>query len=76
MREQQTGTLCSHCNRPLRFDPVTGWVHLAGGGLYWQRCGDCDWEGSARPPAACCPRCGSHNVRDDHCALATWGETQ
>ena len=71
---QQNDVLCSYCERPLRFDPGAGWVHVAGGGLYWQRCGDCGWEGSARPGVTCCPQCGSRNVYDDHCAFAAWRE--
>ncbi len=73
--EHTMQTECIHCKRPLRFDPVVGWVHQDGGGLYWQRCGDCDWEGSARPPVTSCPQCGGRNVRDDHCALASLGKT-
>jgi hypothetical protein len=45
-----------------------GWTH-AEGGLYMMRCASCGWQGAPCPSPARFPRCGSRNLRDDHCAL-------
>jgi len=58
---------CLYCGDLLRFEPGRGWVHSEGG-TYRVRCGNCGWEGAPFPTPTHCPRCGSRDVRDDHCA--------
>lgn len=65
---------CLRCKRPLKWkkDPAgatIGFVHEDGGGLYWQKCSQCGWEGSGFQPNAECPAqgCGGE-LRDHHCA--------
>ncbi len=58
--------VCYRCGEPLAFT-ARGWVHWDGG-AYVMRCPDCRWSGAPYPSPARCPRCGSPEVRDDHCA--------
>lgn len=64
--------VCVWCGRVLEWGEV-GWVHRNGGGIYWQQCPRCGWEGSRRPAYRRCPRCGSYGLRDSHCALPLVG---
>ena len=60
---------CAYCKRLLVYAPGQGWVHVDGGGTYWQRCGDCGWEGSGVAITSC-PTCGgTRHLVDDHCGL-------
>lgn len=61
-------TVCRWCGEPLCFRPGRGWTH-AEGGVYVVRCESCGWRGAPYPSPITCPRCGSKDVRDDHCAL-------
>jgi len=36
--------ICKICKRLVRYDKGC-WRHIEGGGVYWQRCRECDWEG-------------------------------
>lgn len=60
--------VCVHCNQQLRLDPQRGWIHQEGG-TYMMRCPDCGWSGAPYPSPYFCPKCGSRNIRDDHCVL-------
>jgi len=60
---------CLHCKRPLVYMGGRGWVHVDGGGAYWQRCAKCRWEGSGVGISSC-PSCGRRGwLLDDHCGL-------
>lgn len=59
---------CLWCNGPLIFARGRGWVHSKGGGLYWQRCSHCGWEGSSSILIFECPECRSPDLHDDHMA--------
>jgi primosomal protein N' len=60
--------ICRWCEQPLRFVTGKGWVHQEGG-IYAMYCPHCGWRGAPYPSPSRCPRCGSNQVRDDHCAL-------
>lgn len=60
---------CVWCGERLRWMTGRGWVH-EDGGLYVMWCPDCGWRGAPYPSPSSCPRCGSREVRDHHCALA------
>lgn len=60
--------ICQWCGEPLHFVPGRGWVHEEGG-LYVMYCPKCRWRGAPYPSPKVCPRCGSKEVRDHHCAL-------
>lgn len=62
------GLRCHWCKQPLIFEPGRGYIH-EGGGNYLMRCDECGWEGSGYPSPTACPKCGSRNIRDLHCAL-------
>lgn len=62
-------SVCLWCGDPLVLTQEHGFVHEHGGGLYVQYCRSCGWTGSCHPAARACPRCGSHVLHDDHCAL-------
>lgn len=64
---------CLWCDEQLRYsepspcnDAPRGWVHQEGG-VYAMRCPICGWYGAPWPSPVNCPRCGSKQVRDDHC---------
>lgn len=59
---------CVWCGERLEFVRGRGYVHQEGG-TYKMRCPDCDWRGAPYPSPIDCPKCGSRDVRDDHCAL-------
>jgi predicted RNA-binding Zn-ribbon protein involved in translation (DUF1610 family) len=58
---------CVWCGRGITFSDA--WVHADGGGAYWMLCPECRWEGAPVPTPLTCPKCGSWQVRDDHCAM-------
>jgi len=58
---------CLWCRAPLRFLPGRGWTHLEGG-TYVVYCPSCGWKDAPYPSPSRCPRCGSRQLRDDHCA--------
>ena len=65
---------CLYCkkaghDRDLVRAPKGGYAHADGGGLYWQKCPECGWEGSASPSYVDCPTkdCPG-NLRDHHVA--------
>lgn len=62
---EKTQTTCMWCGEPLKFEAGRGWVHQ-NGSIYMMRCKDCGFKGGN---SVHCPRCGSKNYVDDHCAL-------
>ena len=65
-----SATVCLWCGQGLRYVAGRGWVHQEGG-TYMMRCPDCGWTGAPYPSPVACPSCGSRNLRDDHCAMAS-----
>ena len=64
-----TVKICYWCKRPLRWSHERHrWEH-EGGGLYIQKCNSCGAIIDQPEPAKICPKCGSKDVIDDHCAL-------
>ena len=68
MKKGKEMKICNWCKEPLEFVTGKGYVHLHGG-LYTQRCIDCDWNGSVSSMPKRCPKCGSPEVVDSHRAL-------
>lgn len=65
-----TNRRCRRCGRDVELDKdLPGFVHV-GGGMYWQKCSACGWEGSKAGSYQECPECGSRDIKDDHAILA------
>lgn len=60
--------ICGRCEQTLRFDEnQLLYVHPEGN-LYVIICCDCGWKGAPYPSPLDCPKCGSTQLHDDHCA--------
>lgn len=64
---------CLYCQEPIHYAPGRGYVHDADGGSYRMYCPSCGWKGGASPSPTRCPKCGSTQIRDDHCASPDYG---
>lgn len=63
--------ICLYCKEELTWVNGRGWVHKDGGS-YKVRCRTCGWMGAPYPSPMQCPQCGSKDIRDDHCAWASY----
>lgn len=57
---------CGECGKTMTFRKGKSKAGKAYKGSF---CPDCRWRGAPYPSPACCPRCGSRELRDDHVAL-------
>lgn len=64
--------VCHWCGQPLHYVRNRGYVHPEGGS-YMMYCKECGWSGAPWPSPRTCPKCGSAEIRDDHCALPERG---
>jgi len=58
--------VCIYCHVPLALELGRGFVH-PGGAIYIQDCRSCGQRIDA-PNTVRCPRCGSTDLVDNHCA--------
>jgi len=58
--------ICQWCGDVLVFVLGRGWLHKSTDSVYTMKCGDCYYRGES---AMRCPKCGSKDYVDDHCAL-------
>ena len=64
---------CHWCGRELIFKAGIGWIHKDTNSIYIMYCRKCGYGGGQ---ATACPKCGSKDYVDHHCALPDYSTSK